>query len=109
MQTLGYASAMAGIDVVSLGMVKAVHNKSLPIEGLVGSVFLYALQPLILYKALDFQGVAVMNLLWDLISDFLVTVMAIVYFKEQLTHTKMLGIFFSFIAIFLLSKEDSPR
>jgi multidrug transporter EmrE-like cation transporter len=49
----------------------------------------------------------VMNLLWDLISDVLVTANGVIYFKESLSHTKTLGVVFSIMGIYLLSCEKA--
>ena len=98
---------MACLDLVTLGMVKMVHSGSLPIIGLVGAVLIYSIQPLFFYRSLDFQGMAVMNLLWNVISSILVTIVGIFYFKEDLTNTKLIGAFFSILAITLLNMDES--
>ena len=103
----GYGITMACLDVATLGMVKMVHSGSLPIIGLVGAVLMYSIQPLFFYRSLDFQGMAVMNLLWDVISSVLLTVVGIFYFKESLTNTKLIGALLSILAITLLSIDES--
>lgn len=104
---LAYASIMATIDIVSLGLAKAAYTGAVPlISGLVASVVLYATQPLIFYKSLGFEGMAVMNLLWNVISSIAVTLVGILYFQEKLTNTKLLGAAFSIVAIALLGMES---
>jgi multidrug transporter EmrE-like cation transporter len=49
----------------------------------------------------------VMNLLWDLISDVLVTANGLLYFKETLSQKKFIGVIFSLIGIYLLSCEKA--
>ena len=49
----------------------------------------------------------VMNLLWDLISDVLVTANGVLYFKESLSRTKAFGVMFSLLGIFLMSCEKA--
>jgi len=44
-----------------------------------------------------------MNLLWDVISDVLVTVEGLYFFQEKISRTKMLGVGLSLISVFLLS------
>jgi drug/metabolite transporter (DMT)-like permease len=104
---LSYASLMAGVDILSLGLAKSAYNGSIPLwTGLGTSVFLYAIQPLLFYKALSFEGMAVINLLWNVISSFVVTLVGIFYFKEKLSHTKLIGVLFSVLAIGLLSADE---
>lgn len=104
---VAYASLMASVDILSLSLVKAVHAGTVPlIGGLVASVAFYATQPLLFYKALTFEGMAVINLLWNVISSIVVTLVGILYFKETLTNTKLLGAAFSIVAITLLSMDS---
>jgi multidrug transporter EmrE-like cation transporter len=49
---------------------------------------------------------AVMNLLWNVISSIAVTLVGILYFQEKLTNTKLLGAAFSIVAIALLGMES---
>ncbi len=95
---------MATIDALMLGILKAIQlgwlNKTL--------IFLpsiiYSIQPWIFLKSLDGESMTVMNLLWDVLSDVLVTVEGLYFFNETLTHTKMWGVGLSLISIILLSQ-----
>ena len=104
---VAYSSAMASIDIVSLGLVKAAYTGTVPIvAGLGGAVFLYAVQPLLFYNALSFEGMAIINLLWNVISSIVVTLVGILYFKEKLTNLKLIGAAFSIVAIWLLTLDS---
>ena len=105
MLALAYATFMAAIDIVSLSLLKMVHNGTFPFYGIFLSVLIYATQPLFFYSALSFEGMAVMNLLWNVISSFTVTMIGVFYFKERLTRTKMIGAALSILAIGLLGSE----
>ncbi len=48
-----------------------------------------------------------LNLMWDVMSDILVTASGLFYFKEKLSYKKYIGLSFAFVAIFLLSGDDS--
>jgi hypothetical protein len=103
---LAYSSAMASIDIAALGLAKAAYTGAVPVfAGLATSVVLYAVQPLIFYNALGFQGMAIINLLWNVISSIVVTLVGILYFKEKLTNLKLIGAGFSIVAIWLLSMD----
>jgi multidrug transporter EmrE-like cation transporter len=102
MLSLLYALVMASIDTGMLGLVKDIHNN--------GSLFLmvvptvvYALQPWIFLSAMKFESLTVMNLLWDLVSNVLVTLIGIFYFKELLSPLQMCGLVLGFISFLMLS------
>jgi multidrug transporter EmrE-like cation transporter len=92
------ALVMAGIKEYSIGGIK--WRSMMPL-----AMVIYSLQPVFFLQSLQFESMTVMNLLWDVTSDILVTVMGLYYFKETLTPIKRWGIFFAFIAIVLLSYD----
>ena len=48
-----------------------------------------------------------MNLLWDLISDILVTGNGYFVYKESLSNTKIIGVALSMVSIYLLTCKES--
>jgi multidrug transporter EmrE-like cation transporter len=103
---LGYGALMAGIDVVSLGMVKEVSAGTLKVWMMVFSTLIYALQPWIFLSAMSRSSLTIMNLMWDLTSDVMVTIVGLVYFKEKIGRIKMLGLVLAFIALFLMGYKE---
>jgi len=102
-----WASLMAFVDVISLGVIKK-HT-----EGVWKSMWtvplamgLYALQPLFFLESLKYESMTVMNILWDIISDFMVTAEGLFYFKEKLSTLKYVGLALAFIAIVILSYDE---
>jgi multidrug transporter EmrE-like cation transporter len=69
-------------------------------------ILFYSLQPLIFLQALKFESMTVMNILWDVMSDLMVTCMGLIYFREKISNIKMVGLCFAFIAIALLSYDS---
>ena len=100
---LVYGTYMATIDVVMLSMLKAMKLGWININLFFIPTIVYAIQPFIFFKALDVETMTIMNLLWDVISDLLVTVTGLFVFKEQIGPKKMLGVVASFVAITLLA------
>jgi multidrug transporter EmrE-like cation transporter len=45
--------------------------------------------------------------MWDVISSVLVSAIGLYYFKEKLSHTRILGVLVSFVAIYLLSYDEN--
>jgi len=101
--SLLFGAAMASVDVVILSILKALNLGW--IKGAVWMIFsaaIYALQPFMFLKSLQFESLTVMNLMWDMMSDVLVTIIGLWYFKEQLTVKKLCGVGLSFVSIYLL-------
>ena len=104
---LAFATGMASIDVVALSIMKNVFNKSLSPGFAAVAMVLYSLQPLVLWKALSYESVIVMNILWDLISDVLVTLVGVFFLGEVLGYRKWLGIALGMLSMYLISHEDA--
>jgi len=95
---------MAALDVTTFPIVKYVSMGLDPVWMII-PMFLYAFEPLILLKSLNHESLTVMNLMWDLMSDVLVTCLGLFYFNEKISLTKMCGVVLSIISIGLLTYE----
>lgn len=100
---LVYGTYMATVDVFMLGLLKAINLGWVNSALIFLPTIIYAMQPWVFLASLKFESLTVMNLLWDVMSDVLVTGMGLFFFKEQITRTKLLGVGLSFITIFLLT------
>ena len=96
---------MATVDAFMLGFIKAISLGWINTNLLFIPAIIYAIQPFIFYKALSIETMTVMNLLWDVISDVLVTFEGLYFFGEKISHRKMWGVALSFVSIILLSAE----
>ena len=103
-----YGLFMATIDVFMLGIIKMVSTGAIKnMYWMALPTAVYAFQPWIFLHSLRVESMIVMNLLWDLISDVLVTANGLLYFKEKLSNTKALGVGFSLLGIYFLSCEKA--
>ena len=103
-----YGLFMATIDVFMLGILKLVSTGAIKnMWWMAVPTLVYALQPWIFLQSLRVETMIVMNLLWDLISDILVTANGLLYFKEKISHTKMFGVLVSIVGIYLMSCEKA--
>lgn len=101
---LGLGLLMAFIDAFVLSGLKAQHVGHLRIPYfMVIPTIVYALQPWIFGFSLNYSSLTVMNLLWDLLSDVIVTAIGLYWFGEVLSTPKKIGVVLSFISIFLLT------
>jgi drug/metabolite transporter (DMT)-like permease len=104
---VGFGALMASIDVFTFSITKTISdNRSRFLKWMVLPTILYAIQPWIFLSSLQFESLIVMNLMWDLMSDVLVTATGLLYFKEKLGPYKTLGVILSFVSIVLMSLED---
>lgn len=103
-RTIGFGAAFATLDSISLPIIKAVSSG---FNGwlIVIPMILYGLSPLLFLKALEKETLTIMNLVWDLSSDVLVTLVGLFFFAERLPPLKLLGVALSFVALFLMSYE----
>ena len=100
---LGYGTALALIDVIMMPIAKLVHVNKLPMWTMGIATLLYAADPWIFLQSLNVEGMAVMNLVWNLISNLLVTLFGLVIMGEEVATMKKVGIALSFVSIYLLS------
>ena len=70
--SLGYGLIFGIIDAIALPMVKWVHNGA-NVWWMIIPVLVYAADPLIFLKAMKTETLTVMNLVWDMTSDLLIT------------------------------------
>ena len=103
---IAFAAGMASIDAVALSIMKKVSQKSLSPMFAIGSMMLYALQPLILWKALSYESVIVMNFLWDIVSDVVVTLVGVFYLGEVIGYRKWLGIALGVLGMYFITCDD---
>lgn len=106
LQPIVYGTYMATVDVFMLGMLKAINLGWINKAFIFLPTLLYSMQPWVFLASLKFESLTVMNLMWDVMSDLLVTIMGLYFFKEKLKSAQLIGIGFAFAAIFFLTCGD---
>ena len=107
LNALGWGGLMALIDAVILSLLKAFNIGWIKWNGVILiSMIVYAFQPIIFLHSLKGNGLIIMNLLWDVMSDVVVTSIGLFYFSEKLTKFKRAGVVLSIVSIVLLSWKD---
>ena len=107
LNALGWGGIMALIDAFILSALKATDIGWIKWRGIfIVSMLVYSFQPILFYLSLRGNGLTIMNLLWDVMSDVLVTAIGLFYFSEKLSRTKQFGVLLSFISIVLLTWKD---
>jgi multidrug transporter EmrE-like cation transporter len=107
---LRFGGSMALIDAFILSSLKAYNLGWLQWRGIVViAMLIYSFQPILFLESLKYNTLTVMNLLWDVMSDVLVTAIGLFYFSEKLTPLKKAGVLTSIISIILLTWNDSAE
>jgi multidrug transporter EmrE-like cation transporter len=107
---LGWGGLMALMDSVVLSLLKAYNIGWIQWRGVILiSMLVYSIQPLIFLESLKGNGLTIMNLLWDVMSDVIVTCIGLFYFSEKLTGIKKVGVSLSIISVILLSWKDDDK
>lgn len=105
-RTLTYGLTFGALDAIALPIVKGVST-GWDKAWMLLPVFMYGASPFILLSALREETLTIMNLVWDLTSDLIVTFIGLVIFAESLSPMKFLGVCFSFMALFCMSYESA--
>jgi len=93
-------------DVISFGITKEVFLKNkLSLHWLIIPVILYGLQILLFYYGLGKTSMSVLNITWNLVSNVLVTLVGLYYFKEQITNLKYIALLLAFASIGLFAVD----
>ena len=103
-RTLGFGLTFGLLDSIALPIVKGVSSGWNPLLMIV-PVLLYGASPFLFLKALEKETLTIMNLVWDLTSDLVVTFIGLVIFAETISPVKAVGICFSFVGLILMSYE----
>jgi multidrug transporter EmrE-like cation transporter len=102
--SLGYGLLFGVIDAIALPMVKWVHNGA-STWWMIVPVLAYAADPFIFLRAMKTETLTIMNLVWDMTSDLLITFVGLFVFGESLPPLKALGVFVSLLGLFLMTYE----
>jgi len=103
---IAFATGMAMIDSLAFSILKKISLKELGMMFLPLAMLIYSSQPVIFLQALKFENMAIVNLLWNMMSNILVTFTGLVLLQEKVGLFKGVGIALSFVAIFLMTYED---
>ena len=102
-----FGTLMALLDIFMMSSVKMIHEGTMPSSwGIPVSLAIYALEPLIFLKAMKYEGMVVTNLVWNLMSDIVVTLQGIFIFGESIKGLRWLGICMSLFSLCLMSYTD---
>jgi multidrug transporter EmrE-like cation transporter len=102
-----FGIVMALIDINMMGTLKFIDQGKLAYAiGFPIATLLYAFQPYVFLKAMAHSNMLTTNLIWNLASNIMVTLLGVFFFKEKIKGLKWLAIGLSLfsLGIFAYSK-----
>lgn len=104
---IGLGLMMASLDVVMMSLAKLTSKGLMQMEtALPIATIVYAAEPYIFFKSMKYESLTAMNLIWDLTSDVLVTLVGILYFKESIKGLRWLAILFAMFSLGLFAYTE---
>ena len=101
-----FALMMTFVDIFMMGSVKLITLGKLPSWFFGLSMLSYGLQPMIFIQGTRSGGMALSNLIWNLMSNIIITVLGVFYFGEKMRGVKWIGVGMGLFAMILLSMKD---
>ena len=104
---LVFGIAMSFLDIVMMSLAKLsskgkiAYSTALPLATLI-----YSLEPYLFFTSMKYESLTAMNLIWDLTSDIMVTLVGVFYFKESIKGLRWLAILFAMFSIALFAYTD---
>jgi len=103
-KSLLYGLYLAGVDAIVLVLLKMKYLGYIKTPFiLLFAAIVYAIQPLVFYSSF-FSGISLtmMNLIWDLLSDIIISFIGIFIFGESLLTRQKFGLLLGTIALILM-------
>lgn len=102
-----FGTMMATFDVIMMSLAKLSAKGKLPYgTALPLATLIYSVEPYIFFKSLNYESLTTMNLIWDLSSDVIVTLVGIFYFGESIKGLRWLAVLFSVFSLALFAYTD---
>jgi hypothetical protein len=104
---IAFGVSMAIFDVFMMSLGKLSSQKVIPYgTALPLATLVYAVEPYIFFKSLNYESLTVMNLIWDLTSDVIVTLVGVFYFGESIKGLRWLAVLFALFSLALFAYTD---
>ena len=102
-----FGIVMALIDITMMGTLKFIDQGKLAYAiGFPIATLLYAFQPFVFLKAMSHSNMLTTNLIWNLASNIMVTLLGVFFFKEKIKGLKWLAIGLSLFSLGIFAYSD---
>lgn len=93
-------------DLLSFGICKYIYNNNINNYYILIPAIMYGFQIPLFFYGLRLSSMAALNIIWNLMSIILVTVLGLFYFKEKISHIKTIAIILGLFSLVLFSLDD---
>ena len=108
MLPIAFGTLMASLDIAMMGLIKMVSIGTISDSlGVPLAIGIYALQPLIFLRAINYEGMVVTNLIWNMLSNVIVTLQGIIFFGESIKGLRWIGIGMSMVALSIFAYTNA--
>jgi EamA domain-containing membrane protein RarD len=94
---------LAVVDIIAFGLTKYIYSVPFFSENGVIPTILYGGQIWLFYYGLKSTSMTELNIVWNIFSSILVTILGIYYFSEKLNNIKTIAVLLGIISIVLFS------
>ena len=102
-----FGLAMSSLDVGMMSIAKMSSKGEIPfMTALPIATLIYSLEPFLFMKSLKYESLTSMNLIWDLTSDVMVTILGVFYFKESIKGLRWLAVLFAMFSLSLFAYTE---
>ena len=102
-----FGIVMALVDITMMGTLKFVDQGKLAYNiGFPIATLLYAFEPYVFLKAMAHSNMLTTNLIWNLASNILVTLLGVFFFKEKIKGLKWLAIGLSLFSLGIFAYSE---
>jgi drug/metabolite transporter (DMT)-like permease len=92
-------------DLLSFGLCKYIHSNNINIYYLLIPTIMYGFQMPLFFYGLNVSSMAELNIIWNLMSIILVTILGLFYFKEKISNMKTIALFLGLASLMLFSLD----
>lgn len=102
-----FGLTMSMLDVGMMSIAKMSSEGQIPFRvALPLATLVYSITPFIFMKSLKYESLTSMNLIWDLTSDIMVTILGVFYFKESIKGLRWLAVMFALFSLGLFAYTE---
>jgi len=92
-------------DLLSFSITKWIYVKHASLFYLIVPAFFYAFQMPLFFYGLKISTMTVLNIVWNLVSNILVTLVGVFFFKEKIGNIKMIAMLIGLFSLVLFALD----
>jgi len=97
---------LSSVEAVALTLLRMKDSKTLLYRGLTASAIYGVLVVPLLIKTLEYEGIGIVNFIWNVFSTIIMFVIGIYVFKEKIANLQLIGVVLSLAGLGLILMSD---